>query len=98
MDEAKKHMPDLVYCGDAYETMEGADALVLVTEWNEFRSLDLARVKSLLTQPLVIDLRNVYAPDEMRTAGFVYHSIGRPPKGTAAESAAVAPVGLRVIA
>jgi UDPglucose 6-dehydrogenase len=77
MDEAKKLMPGLVYCGDAYETMEGADALVLLTEWNAFRALDLARVHSLLAHPLVIDLRNVYDPGEMTAAGLSYVSVGR---------------------
>jgi UDPglucose 6-dehydrogenase len=77
MDEAKKLMPGLVYCGDAYETMEGADALVLLTEWNAFRALDLARAHSLLANPLVIDLRNVYDPSEMTAAGLSYVSVGR---------------------
>jgi UDPglucose 6-dehydrogenase len=77
MAEAKKLLPDLDYCGDAYQALEGADALVLVTEWNEFRALDLARVKNLLRSPIIIDLRNVYQPDEMAAAGFIYHSIGR---------------------
>jgi UDPglucose 6-dehydrogenase len=77
MAEAKKLMPDLDYCGDAYQAIEGADALVLVTEWNEFRALDLARVKDLLRSPILIDLRNIYQPDEMAAAGFIYHSIGR---------------------
>jgi len=78
MAEAKKLMPDLVYCRDAYDTMEGAEALVLLTEWNEFRLLDLGRVKDLLATPLVIDLRNIYRPDEMAAAGLWYVSIGRP--------------------
>ena len=78
--EAKKLMPELVYCSDAYETMAGADALVLVTEWNEFRALDLARVARLLDRPLVIDLRNIYQPAEMAAAGLSYVSIGRPPR------------------
>jgi UDPglucose 6-dehydrogenase len=77
MAEAKKLLPDLDYCGDAYQALEGADALVLVTEWNEFRALDWARVKDLLRSPVVIDLRNIYQPDEMAAAGFTYHSIGR---------------------
>ena len=76
--EAKKLMPDLVYCHDAYQTMAGADALVLLTEWNEFRALDLARVARLLDHPLVIDLRNIYQPAEMAAAGLSYVSIGRP--------------------
>jgi UDPglucose 6-dehydrogenase len=78
MDEAKTLLPDLVYCKDAYETMAGADVLVLLTEWNAFRALDLARVESLLSTPLVIDLHNIYQPDEMIAAGLSYVSIGRP--------------------
>jgi UDPglucose 6-dehydrogenase len=78
MNEAKKLLPDLTYCKDAYDCMTGADALVLITEWNEFRALDLTRVKSLLRQPVLVDLRNVYSPAEMTEAGFRYTSIGRP--------------------
>jgi UDPglucose 6-dehydrogenase len=77
MEEAKKLLPDLLYCADAYEAIDGADALVLLTEWNEFRGLDLDRAKSLLRAPLVVDLRNIYQPQDMSAAGFVYHSIGR---------------------
>ena len=95
MDEAKKLMPDLDYCDDAYETMQGADALVLVTEWNEFRALDLPRVKGLLRAPVVIDLRNIYKPEELTEAGFAYYSIGRSPAG---DAVAANPAGLRVIA
>jgi UDPglucose 6-dehydrogenase len=80
MTEAKKLLPNVVYCNDAYEAMEGAEALVLLTEWNEFRALDLARVAGLLVNPLVIDLRNIYQPQEMAEAGFRYVSIGRPPQ------------------
>jgi UDPglucose 6-dehydrogenase len=94
MDEAKKLLPDLDYCGDAYQAIEGADALVLLTEWNEFRALDLVRVRSLLRAPVVIDLRNIYQPEEMTDAGFVYHSIGR----AAAAPAAEASPSLRAIA
>jgi len=78
MVEAQKLMPELVYCRDAYQTMEGAAALVLLTEWNEFRGLDLGRVERLLASPLVIDLRNIYQPQEMAAAGLSYLSIGRP--------------------
>jgi UDPglucose 6-dehydrogenase len=78
MGEAKQALPDLVYCADAYETMDGADALILLTEWNAFRALDLARVRALLAAPLVIDLRNIYQPHEMVAAGLSYVSIGRP--------------------
>src|SRR5579864_8906462 len=81
MREARRLMPELDYCEDAYAAMEGADALVLITEWNAFRALDLARVKELLRRPVVIDLRNIYKPDEMLAAGLTYHSIGRTPYG-----------------
>src|SRR5579859_3023863 len=77
MDEAKKLMPDLDYCDDAYQAIDGADVLVLLTEWNEFRGLDLERIKSLLRAPVVVDLRNIYQPQDMADAGLVYHSIGR---------------------
>jgi len=94
IDEARKLMPDLDYCADAYETMQGADALVLVTEWNEFRALDLPRVKALMRVPVIIDLRNIYKRDEMTAAGFAYFSVGRP----AGESAPTNSAGLRAIA
>ena len=57
--------------------MQGADALVIITEWNEFRALDLGRVKAELKAPVLIDLRNVYDPDEMAAAGFDYSCVGR---------------------
>lgn len=79
MTEAKEMLPGVVFCGDAYETMEGADALAIVTEWNEFRLLDLERAKGLLSAPLMIDLRNIYKPDEIVKAAFDYYSVGREP-------------------
>ncbi len=78
MAEAKKLLPAIEYCAGPYEAMQGADALVIITEWNAFRSLDLARMKALLKAPVVVDLRNVYHPREMAAAGFRYSSIGRP--------------------
>jgi UDPglucose 6-dehydrogenase len=93
MAEARKLMPELDYCGDAYAAMAGADALIFLTEWNAFRALDLERAKALLRRPLVIDLRNIYQPEEMAAAGFAYHSIGRPARAAAVERA----TGLRVI-
>jgi UDPglucose 6-dehydrogenase len=78
MEEASKLLPGIRCCADAYEAMTGADALVILTEWNEFRSLNLRRMRECLRQPVVVDLRNVYDPDDMRAAGFIYHSIGRP--------------------
>jgi len=80
IDEARNLMPELVYCDDAYDAAAGADALVLLTEWNEFRALDLARIGRLLATPLIIDLRNIYQPAEMAAAGLSYVSIGRPPR------------------
>ncbi len=80
MDEARKLLPDVVWCDTAYETLGGAEALVIVTEWNEFRGLDLKRVKSLLRQPVVADLRNIWNPEEMAALGFRYASVGRPRK------------------
>ncbi len=77
MDEARKLMDGPVWCRDAYDAMDGADAVAIVTEWNEFRALDLGRARSLLKQPVMIDLRNIYRPDQMRDAGFTYVSIGR---------------------
>jgi UDPglucose 6-dehydrogenase len=83
MDEARKLLPRVQFCANAYETMEGAHALVIITEWNEFRALDLTRVKSLLKTPTVIDLRNIYKPADMAEAGFFYFSIGRASAGPA---------------
>jgi UDPglucose 6-dehydrogenase len=77
MVEAQRVLENVVFCGGAYDAMQGADALVLVTEWNEFRALDLERVKGLLRSPTVIDLRNIYKPADMADAGFFYFSIGR---------------------
>lgn len=77
MHEAERLMPDVAWAEDAYASMEGADALVILTEWNEFRALDLKRIKSLLLRPIVIDLRNIYPPEEMANAGLSYYSIGR---------------------
>jgi len=77
MDEAKALLQNIEWCENAYDTMEGADALAIVTEWNEFRALDLDRVQSLLEKPVLVDLRNIYKPEEMAAAGFQYTSIGR---------------------
>jgi UDPglucose 6-dehydrogenase len=76
MEQAKKLM-DIETCADAYETMAGADGLVLLTEWNEFRALNMVRVRELLKHKVIVDLRNIYAPAQMQAYGFSYHSIGR---------------------
>jgi len=77
MHQAREELPDITYCADAYDCAQGADALVIVTEWVQFRALDLPRLKSAMKQPIVVDLRNVYRPAEMAEHGFDYHSIGR---------------------
>ncbi len=77
MDEAKSLIEGVVWCSDAYDAMDGADAVAIITEWNEFRALDLKRAHSLLNQPVMVDLRNIYRPEQMREAGFTYVSIGR---------------------
>jgi UDPglucose 6-dehydrogenase len=74
--EAKSRL-NLEMCQDAYDAICGADGVVILTEWNQFRALDLNRVKSLLKRPLMIDLRNIYRPDVMAKHGFDYHSVGR---------------------
>ena len=79
--EAKQLLAGVEFYSNSYEALQGADALVILTEWNEFRALDLKRVKSLLQSPTIIDLRNIYKPDAMAAAGFYYFSIGRPSVG-----------------
>ena len=80
IEEAATLLEDVTFCEGPYQTMESADALVIVTEWNAFRALDLNRVKRLLTLPVLVDLRNIYSPQDMAQAGFVYHSVGRSPR------------------
>jgi len=77
MEEAKAVLPELEYGKDAYDVAKGADVLVLATEWNQFRRLDLQRIKGLLKNPIFIDLRNVYDPDQMKRLGFNYCGVGR---------------------
>ncbi|MBW2714339.1 MAG: UDP-glucose/GDP-mannose dehydrogenase family protein [Deltaproteobacteria bacterium] len=77
MDTAAAVIPGLEFCEDSYGVAEGADALVIMTEWNQFRMLDLERIHKLLRQPVLIDLRNVYDPAPMREQGFHYVSVGR---------------------
>src|SRR3954471_5026038 len=77
MEQARQELPEIEYCDDPYTCVRGADALVLVTEWAQYRALDLARLKSELAHPVVVDLRNIYRPEEMAALGFIYESIGR---------------------
>ena len=78
MDEGRRVLDGVAWCRDAYDAMAGADALVILTEWNEFRALDLDRARGLLKRPLIVDLRNIYEPAEVAAAGFRYVSVGRP--------------------
>jgi UDPglucose 6-dehydrogenase len=87
MDQAKAVLQGITYCANAYECAEGADALVIVTEWEQFRALDLPRLRNLMACPAVVDLRNIYQPEEMREHGFVYTCIGR--SSAAADSSSI---------
>ena len=77
MEQARPLMSEVEMMGDPYSAIDGADAVVIVTEWDAFRALDLNRVKSLLKAPVLVDLRNIYQPEAMREAGFAYTSVGR---------------------
>jgi UDPglucose 6-dehydrogenase len=77
MESARRLLTDVEYCEDEYEAARGADALVVVTEWNQFRRLDMDRLKQVMREPNIIDLRNLYEPETMRSAGFKYLAMGR---------------------
>jgi UDPglucose 6-dehydrogenase len=77
MEQAKLALPAVHYCNSAYAAAEGADALVIATEWEQFRALDLARLKAVMARPLVVDLRNIYHAEEMQRADFRYIAVGR---------------------
>ena len=77
MDNFQKLFPNVAYCRDPYHVAEGSDVLVLMTEWNQFRKLDLERLKTLLTAPKIVDLRNIYEPAQMKALGFDYTCVGR---------------------
>ena len=76
MPAAANLMPEVAYCADAYEVAKGSDALILVTEWDEFKELDMSMIYSLMNRPIIIDGRNIYDADEMEQAGFLYEGIG----------------------
>ncbi|MEE8329771.1 MAG: UDP-glucose/GDP-mannose dehydrogenase family protein [Thermodesulfovibrionia bacterium] len=78
MKDAKKIFPGIVCCRDAYDAAKGTDAVVIVTEWNQFRNLDLNRIKKLAKGQFFFDLRNIYEPEKTRALGFKYYSVGRP--------------------
>jgi UDPglucose 6-dehydrogenase len=77
MEQARKELPDIEYCDDPYVCVRGADALVIITEWAQFRALDLKRLKREMAKPVVVDLRNIYRPEDMAVLGFIYEGIGR---------------------
>jgi UDPglucose 6-dehydrogenase len=77
IEQARKELPEIECCDDPYECVKGADAMVLVTEWVQYRALDLDRIKNAMAQPVVIDLRNIYRADDMAAQGFVCESVGR---------------------
>ena len=77
MEQAKRQLPDVIYCNSAYNAAQDAEAVVIATEWEQFRALDLARLKSVMARPVMIDLRNIYRADEMKSANFRYVAVGR---------------------
>ena len=77
MAQARTLLPNITFCDNAYDCAEGADVLAVLTEWDEFRALDLAKLKQSLNSPIVVDLRNIYRPEDMRRRGFQYSSVGR---------------------
>jgi UDPglucose 6-dehydrogenase len=77
MEQARRELPDVEYCDDPYECARGADVMVIVTEWTQFRALDLARLKKEMAGSVIIDLRNIYSPQEMKVCGFTYEGVGR---------------------
>jgi len=77
MENTWKILPSLTYCQDEYETALDSDALVIATEWNQFRNLDLLKIKKLLKSPILLDLRNLYDPAALKSLGFIYEGVGR---------------------
>jgi UDPglucose 6-dehydrogenase len=82
MTQAKPLLGNATFCDNTYSCAEGASALVIVTEWEEFRALDFARLKAIMARPVLVDLRNVYQADEVKRHGFAYESVGRPTNGS----------------
>jgi UDPglucose 6-dehydrogenase len=78
MKNARQVLPDITYCRGAYSALKGADAVVILTEWNEFRNLDLKRARGLMSGPHFFDLRNIYEAEVVKQAGFEYVCMGRP--------------------
>jgi UDPglucose 6-dehydrogenase len=78
MEQAKPQLPDVIYCNNAYEAAEGAEAVVIATEWEQFRALDLERLRLVMARAVIVDLRNIYRAEEMKRANFRYLTVGRP--------------------
>lgn len=78
MGKAKSVLPDITYCSDPYQAAEGADAILIVTEWDEFRQVDWNRLRSIVERPLIVDGRNMFDAPEVTRHGFSYVSVGRP--------------------
>jgi len=77
MEKAREELEDIEYCDDPYEVARDSEALIIMTEWNEFKEMDLGRLKELLHQSIILDGRNIYEPARMKELGFTYRSIGR---------------------
>ncbi|MCD5401513.1 nucleotide sugar dehydrogenase, partial [candidate division NPL-UPA2 bacterium] len=77
MNKVKEIFPSIEFCRSPYQVAEGSDALVIITEWDEFKNIDLLKIKQLLNQPVIVDGRNMYEPQKMRELGFIYQGIGR---------------------
>jgi UDPglucose 6-dehydrogenase len=77
MEQARQVLVDVTYCRGPYDCVEEADAVVIVTEWEQFRALDMERLRDLMACPVMVDLRNIYRPEDMKKHGFAYTSVGR---------------------
>ena len=77
IENTKNIFPDLIYCSNEYETVKDSDAMLILTEWNQFRNLNLSRIKKLLRSPIIVDMRNLYDPEKTKKIGFQYSGIGR---------------------
>ncbi len=94
---AQEILPDVQYCEDAYDVAEGSDALVIVTDWNEFKHLDMARIRASMAQPILMDGRNIYEPRKMQALGFIYRGIGRGYERAEAPSTETLRVGVETV-
>ena len=81
VEQARPLMPNVEFCASPYDAAEGADAVVLVTEWDVLRALDLKRMSSSMARPVFVDLRNIYPPEEVENAGFEWYGLGKPARG-----------------